>query len=48
LLLERIKKEKATLRQAQGDKKQTNKPKSTAKRKKVYEENEGVSLAVEE
>jgi type I restriction enzyme S subunit len=38
VLLEKIKKEKQN----------TNKPKQTAKRKKVYEENEGVSLAAEE
>jgi type I restriction enzyme S subunit len=38
VLLERIKKEKQN----------TNKPQPTAKRKKVYEENEGVSLAAEE
>ena len=38
VLLERIKKEKQN----------TNKPKPTAKRKKVYEENDKVSLAAEE
>jgi type I restriction enzyme, S subunit len=45
VLLERIK----TVRQAEGDKKpKTNKSKPTAKRKKIYGGNEGVSLAAEE